>query len=197
MNWILKQCDLNKDIEIDDMAQLTFPDIQLKSADRVFRLYTKIIKGKAYCRGEESLTLNQILPEALDNIRHPYKTLENKIDYLNKLLKTAIFYTLLKVSICIGCESAFQAISIAKSQDDYANMRKYAIVIRKFQKRLNIAISDFLDIGIYGFEEDFENKEEDDDSRLAVYNPWTREKIGDAKEDEDEEDDNYYSQYRR
>ena len=37
MNWILKQCDLNKDIEIDDMAQLTFPDIQLKSADRVFR----------------------------------------------------------------------------------------------------------------------------------------------------------------
>ena len=45
-------------------------------------------------------------------------------------------------------------------------MRKYAIVIRKFQRRLNIAISDFLDIGVYGFEEDFENKEEDDDSKL-------------------------------
>jgi hypothetical protein len=36
---------------------------------------------------------------------------------------------------------------IAKSQDDYEIMRKYAIVIRKFQRRLNIAISDFLDIG--------------------------------------------------
>jgi hypothetical protein len=50
-------------------------------------------------------------------------------------------------------------------------MRKYAIVIRKFQRRLNIAISDFFDIGIYGFEENFENKEEDDDSKLAVYDP--------------------------
>jgi hypothetical protein len=60
-----------------------------------------------------------------------------------------------------------------------------AIVIRKFQRRLNIAISDFLDIGVYGFEEDFENKEEDDDSKLAVYDPRTGEKIRDAEDDED------------
>src|SRR5829696_5500602 len=87
---------------------------------------------------------------------------------------------------------------IAKSQDDCEKMRKYAIVIRKFERRLNIAINDFPEIGIYGFEEDFENKEEDDDSKLAVYDPWNREKIRDAKEDEDEEDDDsYYSQYRR
>jgi hypothetical protein len=39
---------------------------------------------------------------------------------------------------------------IAKSQDDYEKMRKYAMVIRKFQRRLNIAISDFLDIGVLG-----------------------------------------------
>jgi hypothetical protein len=83
---------------------------------------------------------------------------------------------------------------IAKSQDDYERMRKYALVIRKFQRRLNIAISDFLDIGIYGFEEDFENKEEDDDSKLAVYDPWNRERIGEARgdENEDENDDSYY-----
>ena len=94
---------------------------------------------------------------------------------------------------------------IAKSQDDCEKMRKYAIVIRKFQRRLNIAISDFLDIGVYGFEdkEDFENKEEDDDSKLAVYDPWFRETIEDAKEDEDEDkededDDSYHrNPYRR
>jgi hypothetical protein len=90
LNWILKQCDLNKDVEIDSTAQLTFPDIQLKSADRVFRLYVKVIKDKAYCRGEESLTLNQILPEALDNIRHPYKSLEKKIDYIIELRERAL-----------------------------------------------------------------------------------------------------------
>jgi hypothetical protein len=71
-------------------------------------------------------------------------------------------------------------------------MKKYAIVIRKFQRRLNIAISDFLDIGVYRFEEDFENKEEDDDSKLAVYDSRTGEKIRDAKEDGDEDNDSYY-----
>jgi hypothetical protein len=83
---------------------------------------------------------------------------------------------------------------IAKSQDDLEKMRKYAIVIRKFQRRLNIAISDFLDIGIYGFEEDLENKEEDDDSKLAVYDLLSREEMRNAKEDEDqdEDDDRYY-----
>ena len=50
---------------------------------------------------------------------------------------------------------------------------------------------------IYGFEEDFENKEEDDDSKFAVYDSWIRERLGDAKEDEDEDDDSYYSLYRR
>jgi hypothetical protein len=89
---------------------------------------------------------------------------------------------------------------IAKSQDDYEKMRKYAIVIRKFQRRLNIAISDFLDIGVYGFEQDFENKEEDDDSKLAIYDPWSRERIEDAKEDEEEDedaDDGYYHGWHR
>ena len=95
---------------------------------------------------------------------------------------------------------------IAKSQDDYEKMRKYAIVIRKFQRRLNIAISDFPDIGVYGFEEDFENKEEDDDSKLAVYDPWSRERVGEARGDEnedknddenktDEDDDTYRQVY--
>jgi hypothetical protein len=52
---------------------------QLKSLDRVFRAYIKIMKDKAFCRVEESLTLNQIFPEALDNIRHPYKSIEKKL----------------------------------------------------------------------------------------------------------------------
>jgi hypothetical protein len=92
-------------------------------------------------------------------------------------------------------DRAWVGYVIAKSQDDYEKMRKYAIVIRKFERRLNIAINDFPEIGIYGFEEDFENKEEDDDTKLAVYDPWIRERLGDAKEDEDEDkdDDSYYS----
>jgi hypothetical protein len=75
-------------------------------------------------------------------------------------------------------------------------MRKYAIVIRKFERRLNISINDFPEIGIYGFEEDFENKEEDDDSKLAVYDPWTHERTEDAREDVDEDEEDNDSYYR-
>ena len=82
IEWILIQCDVNKDIEIDEKAQITLPDIQLKYADRVFREYVKIMQGKAYCRVEESLKLNKVLPEALDNIRHPFTSIESKIDSL-------------------------------------------------------------------------------------------------------------------
>jgi hypothetical protein len=93
---------------------------------------------------------------------------------------------------------AWVGFVIAKSEDDYEGMRTYATVIRKFQRRLNIAISDFPDIGAYGFEEDFENNEEDDDSRLTVYDPWSRERIEDPREDQDEDDDIWYrSLYRR
>jgi hypothetical protein len=86
MDWILVQCDLNKDIEIDDKAQITLPYIQLRHAGRVFREYVKIINGKALCRVEESLRLNELLPEALDNIRHPFKSLERKLDDLPKCI---------------------------------------------------------------------------------------------------------------
>ena len=88
-----------------------------------------------------------------------------------------------------GLHRAWLGYVIAKSQDDYEKMRKYAIVIRKFERRLNIAINDFPEIGIYGFEEDFENKEEDDDSKLAVYDPCSDDRMEEAREDEDEDKD--------
>jgi hypothetical protein len=81
MDWILKGCDLNKDVEVDDTCQLTLPDIQLKYADRVFRLYIKSLQDKAIYRTEESLTLNQVLPEALDHITYPQKSVEGKVVY--------------------------------------------------------------------------------------------------------------------
>ena|SRR5215475_2307604 len=60
MGWILKGCDLSKDIIVDERIQLTFPNIQLKYAERVFRFYIKSLGEKAACRAEESLSINQI-----------------------------------------------------------------------------------------------------------------------------------------
>jgi hypothetical protein len=56
MSWILKACDVNKDIQIDNKAQLTLLDIQISMAEKAFRAYVKIIGDKAYYRIEKPLT---------------------------------------------------------------------------------------------------------------------------------------------
>jgi hypothetical protein len=61
-------------------------DIQLKSADRVFRLYVKSLGDKAVYRAEELLNLKRILPEAQECILNPNKSLHEKLDVL--LLRT-------------------------------------------------------------------------------------------------------------
>lgn len=58
MDWRLLECDVNKDVVIDDMEQLTLADILLKDADRVFRLYVKSLHDKSVYRCEESVTVD-------------------------------------------------------------------------------------------------------------------------------------------
>jgi hypothetical protein len=58
-------------MEIDEKAQLHLPDIQLKHAGHVFRIYIKSLHDKAVCRGEESLTLDTPLIRVLENIVSP------------------------------------------------------------------------------------------------------------------------------
>jgi hypothetical protein len=88
LDWRLFQCDVNKDIEIDDKAQTTLPDIQLKSADNVFRLYVKSLGDKAVYRAEQSFKPNVSLPEFLNKIANPNSPLEKKIDQLNAKLNS-------------------------------------------------------------------------------------------------------------
>jgi hypothetical protein len=80
---------------------------------------------------------------------------------------------------------AWVAYVIGKSQCDCEKMRKYAIAIQKFERLLNIDINEFPELGLYTFDA-FENKEEDDDSRLAIIDPFTNEKIQETKKDEDD-----------
>lgn len=92
--WILKGCDLNRDVEIDEKAQLHLPDIQLKHADQVFRMYVKSLHDKVVWRGEKSLTTDLPLARALDSITSPFKAINDltnmvlqlgqKIDSLSK-----------------------------------------------------------------------------------------------------------------
>jgi hypothetical protein len=93
-DWILKGCDLNRDVEIDWNAQLCLPDIQLKHACKVFRIYIKSLHDRAVCRTEQSLTTHLPLATALDSITSPSKEINDlknivvqlgqKIDSLSK-----------------------------------------------------------------------------------------------------------------
>ncbi len=83
-DWILKGCDLNRDVEINEKAQLHLPDIQLKHAGQVFRMYIKSLHDRAVCRGEKSLTLDFPLPKALDSIIMPVRTIK---DLMNMVLQ--------------------------------------------------------------------------------------------------------------
>ena len=82
MGWKLNQCDINKDIEINDKEQITLPDIQLIEADRVFRLYVKALEQRAYYRLEESKNVNQKLSSAFDYLLRTHYPL-NEFDDRN------------------------------------------------------------------------------------------------------------------
>jgi len=79
--WVLKQCDINNDIPITDKAQTYLPDIQLKTAGKVFRMYVKSLGDKAVCRCEDSNETN--IPLSSFNVLfRPNLNLEKKIENL-------------------------------------------------------------------------------------------------------------------
>jgi len=71
--WILIGCDVNIDIQLNDMAQLIGINIQVKSALGVFRAYVKRIGDKAVYRVEQSLTPNEPVSSAFDTLRRDVK----------------------------------------------------------------------------------------------------------------------------
>jgi hypothetical protein len=74
MDWILFQCDINKDIGINIIEELSLPDLQLRIHDRIFRLYVNSIEGSSFYRIEESKQVNQIvrlaIPEIMESPNH-------------------------------------------------------------------------------------------------------------------------------
>ena len=66
---MLRGCDVNKDVAIEGMMQLSLPGFQMRLFEKVLRGYVKVVEGKAYYRLEESVTLHERLPTALVRLR--------------------------------------------------------------------------------------------------------------------------------
>lgn len=74
-DWILKYCDFNKDVELDDKnnGQLMKLNIQIKYAGEAFRLYVKNLEDRFALRGEKVMKVNQPITTFLhDAISHLY-----------------------------------------------------------------------------------------------------------------------------
>jgi hypothetical protein len=92
-DWVLKGCDLSRDVNIDDKCQMYLPDIQFKYLCQVFRTYIKSLQDRAIYRGEKSLTLNLGLVEALNGIILPMRTIndiKNQVTELSRKFDLAV-----------------------------------------------------------------------------------------------------------
>jgi len=76
--WRLVGCDMNKDIVVTDMLQLTAINIQLKDADRVFRVYIKSLGDKAVYRVEESRHPQKRAIEVINDVLNPVERIGKK-----------------------------------------------------------------------------------------------------------------------
>jgi hypothetical protein len=70
-------------------------------------------------------------------------------------------------------------------------MKLYASIIQRLEKELKIEVNDFPELGICAPNLEEANTEEEEnqveeDSKLAIIDPWTNEKIQEAKEDKDD-----------
>jgi hypothetical protein len=81
---------LNKDIEIDEKAQLHLPDIQLKHMGHVFRIYIKSLHDKSMCRVEKSLTLDTPPIRGLESIVSPMRVINEINERIIRLEKRLI-----------------------------------------------------------------------------------------------------------
>jgi hypothetical protein len=79
-----------------------------------------------------------------------------------------------------GLHKAWLGYCIALSKGEDENALLYASIIQKLQRELGIPVREFAEVDMFGSAID------KDESNLAVIDPFTNEKLHDAKKDEDD-----------
>jgi len=87
MEWILTECDLNKDIKVSDWFHYTGPNIQIKHLDHLFSLYIKSMGEDTVDRIEERKYPHKPAIDFINDIFNPIERVEKIISEFNKDLK--------------------------------------------------------------------------------------------------------------
>jgi hypothetical protein len=87
--WILKYCDFNKDIELDDknIGQFMDLNIQIKYVGEAFRLYIKNLEDRFALRNEKIVEVNQPITSFMNNsILTPLHLIDTKFNEFTKII---------------------------------------------------------------------------------------------------------------
>jgi len=79
-----------------------------------------------------------------------------------------------------GLHKAWLGYCIALSKSEDENAQLYASIIQKLQRELGIPVREFTEVDMFGSTIDNE------ESKMAVIDPFTNEKLQDAKKDDDD-----------
>jgi hypothetical protein len=141
-----------------------------KHYPKIYRKRSRLRKKNPYQLGQYRFQ-NQQIPQPSLRVYHRLQTAE-------KDRKLPSGYTIGQTWGAL--QKAWLAYCIALNKNEDEKTLLYASIINKMQRELDIPVREFAEVDISGSAID---KEE---SKLAVIDPFTNEKIQDAKEDEDD-----------
>jgi hypothetical protein len=78
MEWELTECDINKDIRVNDFFHFTAIKIQVKHLDHLFRIYIKAIGKDTVCRIEETKNPKKPAIDVINDVFNPTEKLEKR-----------------------------------------------------------------------------------------------------------------------
>lgn len=97
LEWELTECDINKDIKVNDLLHFSAIKVQVKHLDHLFSIYIKSIGKDTVCRVEERKHPNQSAIEFINDVFNPFERVEKQIaqcakniDGLKELFKKTI-----------------------------------------------------------------------------------------------------------
>jgi hypothetical protein len=86
MEWFLTECDISRDIKVNDWLHYTGIKIQVKHLDHLFRIYVKSMGRDTVCRIEEEKHSDKIAIEEVNDIFNPHEKVEKHLAEQDKIL---------------------------------------------------------------------------------------------------------------
>jgi hypothetical protein len=84
LEWLLTECDINKDIKVSDVLHFSGIKIQVKHLDHLFRIYIKTLDKDTICRVEEAKQPKASPIEFINDIFNPMERIEKQLSSISE-----------------------------------------------------------------------------------------------------------------